>query len=213
MASGLSQKPTPVIWSSFDGTNFGTCFMLSCQPQYTRIEMLNWTPLRSLGMRLSSLWNPKLQKTQTNRCLSRWKKLKEENAHLNQQVSQSTPGNPPPAPSAPSRPTNNTTGPMDALLRSGGVEGLTAADSCPTLDSCIVANFMSISFLEYSPHMDFLGLFYWANNMVHVLVSVIQLPKKNIRLFGRWIGEWAKPETHISHLKHFSCLQHWEHLL
>jgi hypothetical protein len=49
--------------------------------------------------------------------------------------------------------------------------------------------------------------------MVHVLVSVIQLPKKNIRLFGRWIGEWAKPETHISHLKHFSCLQHWEHLL
>ena len=75
MASGLSQKPTPVIWSSFDGTNFGTCFMLSCQPQYTRIEMLNWTPLRSLGMRLSSLWNPKAPKDPNQQMLEQMEKV------------------------------------------------------------------------------------------------------------------------------------------
>ena len=62
--------------------------------------------------------------------------------------------------------------------------------------------------------MHFWGLSYWANNMIHVfvLVSVIQLPKTNNRLFGRWNGKWAKPATHICRLTNFSWLCNCEHV-
>ena len=50
--------------------------------------------------------------------------------------------------------------------------------------------------------------------MIHVfvLVSVIQLPKTNNRLFGRWNGKWAKPATHICRLTNFSWLCNCEHV-
>ncbi|CAL1127513.1 unnamed protein product [Cladocopium goreaui] len=78
--------------------------------------------IKKFGDEIVKFVESKAPKDPNQQMLEQMEKLKEENALLKHQMSQSTSGNPPPAPSAPARPNANAMGPMDAFVRPGNVD-------------------------------------------------------------------------------------------
>ena len=71
--------------------------------------------IKKFGDEIAKFVESKAPKDPNQQMLEQMEKLKEENALLKQQMSQSTSGNPPPAPSAPARPNANAMGPNGCI--------------------------------------------------------------------------------------------------
>eukprot|EP00435_Cladocopium_sp_Y103_P076187 s462_g80.t1 len=78
--------------------------------------------IKKFGDEIVKFVESKAPKDPNQQLMEQMEKLKEENARLKQQVSQSAPNNPPPATPAPSHGATNAKGPLDAFVKVGETE-------------------------------------------------------------------------------------------